>query len=268
MTTAAFPALPSRYEPTRETLHAYAHAVGSVPRAHGIAHPSWWHVSLKVRPEGLVTDAVPLPDGGALSLRMDLRSHEIIVRTSSGSEERFDMRMGATGTEMAGQIHAVAAEHGLAGRYDRARFESDAARPYDPAAAAAYFDAFTIAHTVFERHRTALGPRVGPIQVWPHGFDLAFEWFGTRDEPHGDGEAAAQLNLGFYPAGDAYFYSTPWPFDPALAEVPLPHGATWNTEWKGAQLPYAMVQGRSDGSAMVGEFAGVVFEAASPTLGS
>ena len=31
-------------------------------------------------------------------------------------------------------------------------------------------------------------------------------------------EATAQLNLGFYPAGDAYFYSTPWPFDESLLD--------------------------------------------------
>ena len=68
MTAAVFPALPAEYEPTRETLHAYARAVGSVPRAHGIAHPLWWHISLKVRPEGLVTDAVPLPAGRTRTL--------------------------------------------------------------------------------------------------------------------------------------------------------------------------------------------------------
>lgn len=264
---AAFPALSSRYEPTRATLHAYARAIESVPRTHGITHPSWWHVSLKVRPDGLATDAVPLPDGGALSLRMDLRSHEVIIRASEGQEDRFDMRAGATGTEMARLIHAVVADHGLDGGYDPARFESDAARPYDPTAAAAYYEAFTLAHIVFERHRTTLGPRVGPIQVWPHGFDLAFEWFGTGTGGRQD-EAATQLNLGFYPAGDPYFYSSPWPFDPRLTESPLPHGATWNTDWNGAVLAYEAVGNRPDGTARVAEFARAVFEAASPTLGA
>ncbi|MCJ7725199.1 MAG: DUF5996 family protein [Acidimicrobiia bacterium] len=268
MTATDFPALPGEYEPTRATLHAYAHAVGSVPRAHGIAHPRWWHISLKVRPEGLVTDAVPLPDGGALGLRMDLSAHEIVVRVSDGREDRLDMRAGATGTEMAGRIHAIVAEHGLAGGYDRARFENDDPRDYDPSAAAAHFDAFTKAHTVLERHRVTLGSRVGPNQVWPHGFDLAFEWFGTRTIESKGETATAQLNLGFYPAGDRYFYSAPWPFDPAFASAPLPHGALWNTDWNGAVLPYAAIQGQPDGPARVADFDRAVFDLAAPTLGA
>ena len=52
----AFPPLPIDGEPTRATLHAYAHAVATLPRAHAIAHPLWWHSSLKVRPDGLVTE--------------------------------------------------------------------------------------------------------------------------------------------------------------------------------------------------------------------
>ena len=91
MDTPAFPTLSPEFEATRATLHAYAQAVGAVPRSHGIAHPKWWHISLNVRPEGLVTDAVPLPDGGTLALRMALRSHEIVIRASDGSETRLDM---------------------------------------------------------------------------------------------------------------------------------------------------------------------------------
>jgi len=268
MPTKPFPSLSADLEPTRATLHAYAHALGAVPRAHGIAHPKWWHISLKVRPEGLITDAVPLPDGGTLALRMDLRSHEVIVRGSEGGEDRLDMRAGATGTEMGNQILAAVANYGLEDGFDLAKFENDDPRPYDPAAASAYFDAFTSSNTIFERHRAAIGDRAGPVQVWPHGFDLAFEWYGTGTE-HFEGEdLPTQLNLGFFPSGDPYFYSTPWPFDPSLAEAPLPHGAAWNTDWNGAALPYAAVVGDPDGGAKVADFAKAVFDAASPTLGA
>ena len=111
----SFPALPADFEPTRATLHAYAHAVGAIPRAHGIAHPKWWHVSLKVRPEGLVTDPVPLPDGGAVSLRMDLRHHVIVMRATGGSKTTLDMRQGATATEVGERLLAAAAvDHPIA----------------------------------------------------------------------------------------------------------------------------------------------------------
>ena len=53
-----------------------ARAVGVVPRAHAIAHPKWWHVSLEVRPTGLVTDPIPLPGGGTLEEAESHDSHE------------------------------------------------------------------------------------------------------------------------------------------------------------------------------------------------
>jgi hypothetical protein len=261
------PHLTDGHEPTRATLHAYARAVEAVPRAHGIAHPKWWHVSLKVRPEGLVTDPVPLPGGGSLGIRMDLRRHEVVVDTSTGDRHAVDMQSATTATEVADRLIAVSADHGLVGGYDRSRFENEDARAYDPGAAAAYGDAFTAVHAVLERHRAGLGERVSPIQVWPHGFDLSFEWFGTMTVEHDGGEAPAQLNLGFYPAGEPYFYSSPWPFDEALTRVALPHRAVWNTEgWQGALLPYDAVRVSDDPGRALSEFAAAVYEAAAPTL--
>ena len=267
MDSIALPALPGDYEPTRATLHAYARAVGAIPRAHGIAHPKWWHISLKVRPEGLVTDPVPLPGGGALAVRMDLRSHEIVIRSSNGVETGIDMRSDATGTEMGDRLIAAAARLGLEDGYDRARFENDEPRTYDPAAAEAYSGAFVNVHTIFERHRVTLGDRVSPIQMWPHGFDLAFEWYGTKTEEHEGETLPAQLNLGLYPGGEPYFYSNPWPFADALTDTPLPHGAVWNTEgWNGTKLPYDAVQGDPDAASKLADYARAVFDAAAPTL--
>ena len=81
-------------------------------------------------------------------------------------------------------------------------------------------------------------------------------------------ELPAQINLGFYPAGDAYFYSNPWPFDgDALLDVALPEGARWNTEgWEGSILAYADLAGQPDGVERFLEYAGVVFDASSPLL--
>ena len=112
---------------------------------------------------------------------------------------------------------------------------------------------------------------MSPLQLWPHGFDLSFEWFGTKVETHEEGgevqEYPSQLNLGFYPAGDAYFYSNPWPFDEALPATQLPHGAVWNTEgWQGTKLEYAGLVGDPDAAAKLGEYAAAVYKAAAPTL--
>jgi hypothetical protein len=260
------PALPSEGEATRRTLHAYAKCVAAVPRAHGVAHPKWWHLSLKVRPDGLVTDPVPLPDGGSMSSRVDVYAGAVVISTSGGSEHRVSMTSGVTATEFGDEMVDVVTGLGLEGGYDRSRFEDDSPREYDPAAARAYFAAFTAIAGLFERRRVTLGDRVGPVQLWPHGFDLAFEWFGTKSVPHEGRMMPTQINLGFFPGSEPYVYSSPWPFDDGLTDRELPHGAMWNVEgWRGAMLAYETVR-TGDAAGIVDDFASAVFDLASPQL--
>lgn len=268
-----FPEFAEGWEPTRATLHAYALAMDAIPRAHGIAHPRWWHISLKVRPTGLVTDPVPVPDRArTVQLRMDLRSHEIVVEASDGPEARFSMTEGATGTEMADALIATLAGMDLNDGYTREKFENDEPRAYDPDHALRYFEAVTIADRLFERRRASIDGETSPVQIWPHNFDMSFEWFGTRKETYEEGgevrELPSQINLGFYPAGRAYFYSNPWPFDPEkLTGHSLPHGAQWHREgWDGSILYYDQIAGDPDGQSKVTDFAARVFDLASPLL--
>ena len=267
-----FPALPTDGEPTRATLHAYAQAMAALPRAHAPAHPLWWHISLKVRPDGLVTEAMPLPAGGTAFVRMDPRSALIVFETSGGDSRSFPMNAGLTASEMGNALIAAASEFGLTADYERPRFESDEPRPYDEGDSRAFFDALVAAEAALAMRRNQLRGALGPIQLWPHGFDLAFEWFGTRTVPANEsGEPAdipAQINLGFYPAGEAYFYSNPWPFEgDALLDVELPDGAEWHTEgWKGSMLAYADLAGTADGIDRFLTYADAVFEVAAPTL--
>ena len=267
MTPIHLPELRDDFEPTRASLHAYARAIAVVPRAHGVAHPKLWHVSLKPRPEGLVTDPVPLPDGGSVAFALDAVRHEAVMRCSDGWERRWDLRSGMTGSELGDAVTGVAAERGLEGGYERERYQDNAPRRYDADAAAAYFGAFTAVHGILERHRAGLGDRVGPIQVWPHGFDMALEWFGTHHYEKGGERRPAQLSLGFDPGSSRYFYSNPWPFEESLVDAPLPDGAVWHTEgWQGSMLPYDTVRA-GDPAAIVAQYARAVFELAAPALG-
>ena len=267
------PALPEDWETTRATLHAYAHGVGAIPRAHAEAHPRWWHVSLNVQPQGLVTDDMACPDGGTFNVGFDLKSHQVVVGTSGGTSAAFSMSAGASGTKMGDQVLAAVVELGLDGEYKRERFENDEPRGYAPGAAEMFLHVLNNVTGVFEQHRTSLPGEVGPVQLWPHGFDLATEWFGTRVERYEeDGEMTehpSQINLGFYPGTDRpYFYSNPWPFEGAkLMGEALPHGARWNTEgWEGSILYYDQLQGDPQADTKLAEYAKAVFDLASPTL--
>lgn len=266
------PPLPEAWEATRSTLHAYSHAVTAASRVHGIAHPKWWHVSLKVRPQGLATDAILLPGGGSAAVRMDLNQHEIVLEHSSGRSTSFDMREGATATEMADRIIAEFSSLGLEGDYNRDKFENEDTRPYDAGAAETFWRAETNVVGSFERHRASLKGEVGIVQLWPHNFDTSTEWFGTRVETYEeDGEITehpSQLNLGFFPGGDRpYFYSNPWPFEETLVDKPLPHGAEWHTDgWQGSILHYDLLAGDPAAEAKLAEYAQAVHLLVEPTL--
>lgn len=265
------PEFPSDWEPTRATLHAYSHGVSALARTHAPAHPKWWHTSLKVTSNGLVTDPIPLPDGGEMRARIDFDGHVVMIEPPDGAAIEFSMTAGDTGTEFADRLIEAAGGLGLTGEYNREKFENDEPRAYDETHASTFWRALTNVASVFEEHRSSLEGSVSPLQLWPHGFDLSFEWFGTRVETsEEDGEIqeyTSQLNLGFYPAGDAYFYSNPWPFDEDLPTKDLPHGAVWNVDgWQGSKLDYAGLAGDPDAAAKLLEYAAAVFEVASPTL--
>ena len=272
MSNTFFAPLDEQWEPTRATLHAYAKGVGAIARAHAVPHPKWWHISLKVRPNGLVTDNLPVPSGGSVALRMDLVGDSVVIESSDGTASSVPMTDGLTGTEFADALIAAVANCGLEGDYLREKFVDETPREYDPQVATALMGVFVNANTVLERRRATLGDSVGPVQAWPHGFDLAFEWYGTRMEQYEEGGEVqahpAQLNFGLYPAGRAYFYSNPWPFEgEALLGVELPHGAEWQTEgWKGSVLYYDQVAADPAAETKVLEYAAAVMSAALPTL--
>lgn len=263
------------FEPTRQTLHLYSQAVGVVPRVHGIAHPKWWHISLKVRPDGLTTDNIPLPGGGVLALRLDLNQHKLVIASSNGETKSVSLTDGLTGKEMGEWVITAVSHFGLNGTYPREKFANDEPRQYEPEQAKRYFGVLANVARTFETHRASLKGPVSPVQVWPHGFDIAFEWFGNRverSEEHGEvQEFPAQLNLGFYPGSEGtapYFYSNPWPFAAnELLDKPLPAGATWHTSgWQGAELPYNELVDLPDAEAKLQQFAKAVYALAAPTL--
>ena len=270
MTT--LPPLPDDFEPTRATLHAYARAVSAIPRAHAEPHDKWWHAALTVTPHGLVTDRLRLADGATATLTMDLTTHEVKFATSTGDFTVYSMQDGMTGTRLADELIDDAAGLGFEGGYDREKFENDEPRVYDRNVASGFLATLTAVHHVMKAQHDSLQGDLGRINLWPHGFDLAFEWYGTRVETYEEeGEVTeypSQLNFGWYPTGDAYFYSNPWPFEgEVLLSADLPGPARWHTDgWEGSMLVFADVAGKDDGAEVVRAYWQRVFDLAVPTL--
>ena len=130
------------------------------------------------------------------------------------------------------------------------QISSGCSRVNDATAAANYHEALLAVHETFAGFAAGIEGEVGPMNFWPHHFDMAFEWFSDAvevyDEEDGPKEYNKQVGFGFSPGdeGDAqpYFYANPWPFDESFRSVTLPDGAKWHEEgWSGGFLPYTAV---------------------------
>jgi hypothetical protein len=262
-------------EPTLQTLNHYAKAIGAVPRALSAPHPKWWHISLKVQESGAATDPIPHPsaDNVSFKLLMNLQSHAVEISTSHGQFASVSMAEAQSASGFGGSLLAALQEIGIQTEVERELFEDEGDRSYDMAHAEAYRQALNEVDQLLKVHRADLQGETSPVQLWPHHFDLAFEWFGTRAVIHEeDGETTehpSQINFGFSPGDGShpapYFYSNPWPFQDQLVGDSLPSGARWFTEsWQGTLLPYSAVSGGSS-EALTAYFRRV-FELASPHL--
>ena len=83
------------FKETRATLHYYSRLLGAVAKQHSVAHPRWWHVSLNVQPQGLVTDNIPLADGSVFNLQLNLNLHTLDIRTSRAESFELDIQQPA-----------------------------------------------------------------------------------------------------------------------------------------------------------------------------
>jgi hypothetical protein len=265
------------WEETRDTLSGYAKAIGAIPWVLAEPHPKWWHISLKIINDGLQTDEMKVPSskGETFNIRLDFEEHAVIIKTSTARVEKIRLRDGASNQEFSNKLLDKLKALGIKGDFDPSKFEGTSATEYDPAHARAYQQALSLAGHVLQTHKEKLSGETGPVQLWPHHFDLAFEWFGTRTVPFEEEgktvEYPSQINFGFSP-GDSghptpYFYSNPWPFEKSLETLPLPKGASWNTEgWEGSLLSYETLVTAPNPAELLLDYYETVFAAASELL--
>lgn len=185
---------------------------------------------------GFAAAPTPLSDGTVLESEIDLVGHVIVV---SAGEDRlvFDMSEGPSPRQVGEAIMALAQRHGSVIDVDEDRFSDEDAQVYDAGAASAFFDAANAFIAAVRRVNGALEGEIAGPHLWPHGFDVATEWFSPRTVAYDDTTANAQIATGWYQAEEAYLYVNPWPFKQEFADVALPAGAIWHREgWEGAKL--------------------------------
>ncbi|MEN8041566.1 MAG: DUF5996 family protein, partial [Actinomycetota bacterium] len=237
------PKLPDDWQDTRSTLQAYGQALTAFPRAAGIADDRWTHVAMGVTSTGLVASPTPLADGEELTTSIDLVEHRIVVQAGE-DVEHLDISGGPSPADIGNAILAIADKHGSTIDVDPDRIAGSETLPYDREHAERFLAAATYAANAFGEMNGAVSGEVTGPHLWPHGFDIATEWYSDKLVPYGDSEAPAQIAVGFYPANESYFYANPWPFEDAWAEKPPVEGSTWHLDgWQGAVLDPEGVDG-------------------------
>ncbi len=228
--------LPQDWEPTRETLQRYAHALTALPRAGVPPHPRWAHVAMSLLPRGLTTASTPMADGTELVSMLDLVDNDIVV-TAGDTRHVIDMTAGPSPKSVGDAVAAVAGEHGSSIDVDEERYSDDSAQEYDAQHAAAFLDVASSVVAAFDEINASVEGEITGPHLWPHGFDIATEWYSPALVDYEGTPTSAQIAIGWYPAGEAYLYANPWPFQDAFAAAELPDGAVWNTEeWFGAKI--------------------------------
>ena len=270
-----FPDL-GEWRQTRDALHAYSRVLGAFRRQLVPPHPRWWHASLQVATQGLSTGPISVPGESpveALALTLNLRRSRLTLEVDGEGRHELALLAAPSALELGEQALSWLRELGLELEPDSSLWRDAGPRSYDPEAANRYLRALLEVARVFSTVRESLAGKTGPVQLWPHHFDLSFEWFGSRQvewEEEGQSKVSpTQIGFGFS-TGDvshpeAYFYANPWPFEDLFLEGALPDGARWQTAgWQGALLPYPHVRRR--GPDLLRAFLRTVYEVTAPRL--
>jgi hypothetical protein len=266
--TTALPPLPlTGWRPTRDTVHGYARLLGKLRAAYTPPHKHWWHVSLRAAATGLTTTQIPAP-GRTFELLLDLVRHELVISTD-GERRALPLR-GQSLAAFSDETLTALARLGIEPPIDRAPFRDDTPGSYDADAAARFWQALAEIDAVFKRFKAGVRGTTGPVQLFPHHFDLSMNWFSGRRVPGVDPDDAEnadeQMNFGFSTGDDGipepYFYITAYPAPAELFRTALPKDSYWHSaSFQGAVLPYEAVRRSANPADKILEFLQTVQQA-------
>jgi Family of unknown function (DUF5996) len=233
--SGTWPRLPwEAWSATCDTLHAHTQVLGKLALALAPPEPQLQHAALRLTARGWETAPLPAPDGsGALSVALDLRTHETLVEHDDGRVLRVALTPDRAVAEVTRDV--LDAVRSLAGPVEinptpqetswRTPLDEDTEHAtYNPDQVRDYFAAATRAAFVLAEFRAPYRGRSTPVNAWWGSFDLAVNVFSGReaDPPSPDfimrnAMDAQEIAVGWWP-GDArysraafYAYAHPAP---------------------------------------------------------
>jgi hypothetical protein len=290
--TTPLPELPlADWEATKTTLHLWVQIVGKVRLASTAPRNHWWHVPLYVDVRGLTTRRMHSRDGATFEIDFDFVDHRLVVETSGGRVESFELHDGLSVAEFDERLHATLAGLGLDVAIRESPFGVPMTTPfpadrdhaaYDGDAVERFWRILDWTDQVFEEFSGWYCGKTSPVHLFWHSLDLAVTRFGGRRVPASpEADPVTQeayshelVSFGFW-AGDQnvreptyYSYTAPEP--PGIRQRPLrPDGAAWTEQESGllALLPYESVRTADDPKVALLAFLESAYEAGADSAG-
>jgi Family of unknown function (DUF5996) len=285
------PSLPlADWAATKDTLHLWFQIVGKIRLSYAPPKNHWWHVTLRPDVRGLTTGRIPVDETMTFKISFDLTEHFVKVRTSTGGEERLDLRDGLSVSAFDRELHAMLERLGIEVKIIETPYgvpmktafpEDEEHASYDRDAVTRYWRILSWSGNVFETFRGWFSGKASPVQVFWHTLDLAFARYSGRRAPaRSDADPVTQeayshevIAFGFW-AGDQYvpepsYYSYTAPEPPGLRLRELAAPARWSEQNGGslALLAYDAVRSAPDPRATLLGFLQSSYEAGATAAG-
>lgn len=228
----------------RDTIHFYSKVLGNIRAAYTPPIKHHWHISLRIWAQGFTTTPVPTESGNSFQLFLNLLRSKVEIATSSGKYAEIDIEDQSQKT-LAEQIIAELSKSEINISIDIDSL-GDKKLVYSQEVSKAIFNAYSLVDMTFKEFRSNLPEQCSPVQIWPHHFDIAFNWFSGRKIPGEDPDdlesSSEQVGYGFIlgdsAISDPYFYVLPYP-QVDLEDKEFLHGGLNYTEsWNGVLLKY------------------------------
>ncbi len=267
-----------QWSATCDTLHAHTQVLGKLAVRLAPPEPELQHAALRLTARGWETNPLPAPNGGALVVSLNLRSHEAEVEHSDGRTRLVPLTADRPVGSVTTDVLAAVNELGGPVEIDPTPQEVAWTTPldtdtehtsYDTARVRDYFKAATEAALLLAAFRAPYRGRSTPVNAWWGSFDLAVSLFSGRPaEPPSDdfimrnAMDSQEVAVGWWPGDARYsraaFYAYAHPAQEGFADADVSPG-----RWEEALGEYVLdsddVRSAADPHALVLGFTRAVF---------
>lgn len=264
------PPLPlAGWKETKITLHLFCQVIGKVRLALMPKKNHWWHVPLYVSTRGVTTRPIPLPDGEALEIELDVREHGLRVTRTPGDEIRFaipGMSVADFYERVMDALERLGVEVSILARpfdmpFDTPFAEDRRHAAWDRDAVRRWWRALLWTAGVLESFAGRFQGKQTPVHLFWHSFDLALTRFNGAPAPgmpeadpvSKEAYSHEVVSFGFWvgdediPEPAFYSYTHPEPEGITGRALDGP-GAEWHDTGRGhlALLRYEKLRGSED----------------------